>query len=48
MSATNPHEQEPDAVDAVALRKLLDGPPREVREHTRAVLARPAPEPHDP
>jgi acyl-CoA oxidase len=41
MSATNPHEQEPDAVDAVALRKLLDGPRREVREHTRAVLARP-------
>jgi acyl-CoA oxidase len=34
----------PDAtrpVDAVALRRFLDGPEREVREHVRAVLSRP-------
>jgi acyl-CoA oxidase len=31
----------PQAVDAVALRRLLDGPNRDVREHVRAVLCRP-------
>jgi acyl-CoA oxidase len=31
----------PQAVDAVALRRLLDGPNRDVREHVRAVLRRP-------
>jgi acyl-CoA oxidase len=29
------------AVDAAALRRFLDGPQREVREYTRAILARP-------
>lgn len=38
MSAT---EAPPQIFDATALRRLLDGEQREVREHVRAVLARP-------
>src|SRR4051794_16022451 len=29
------------AMDALALRRFLDGPHRAVREHTRAILSRP-------
>ena len=39
MSTALPEEL--GAFDAVALRRLLDGRHREVREHTRAILARP-------
>ena len=38
---TTTQVSEATAVDAVALRVLLDGERREVREHVRAVLARP-------
>ena len=42
-------EEHPATIDAVALRRFLDGPQREVREHTRAILSgsrfrRPGPE----
>ena len=39
MAATQ--EAETGIVDAVALRRLLDGENREIREHVRAVLCRP-------
>jgi acyl-CoA oxidase len=34
-------ENRATAIDAIALRRYLDGPQREVREHTRAILAMP-------
>src|SRR5215217_3871685 len=41
MSSTDGHIDGSGGVDSVALRVLLDGPRREVREHTRAILSRP-------